>query len=114
MKIKTSKKFINQNFTHILNVGYCKIQHLLIYQTPDWYISSTNGWDANIYQVDNVAIATGYQPFGDIKVSDFLIKKYDAKAKEIYNSFLKYEEKKEKINSLLKEFILLAIKEAEK
>lgn len=112
MKVKVTKKFVNKNFKHVLKIGYCQIPHLLHAQVPHWYIVGVNGWNADIYQVDGVAICTGYRPFGNIEVSYDLIKSYDEMAKDILSEDTDF--KLDRLQCLLSTFIKEAIKEAKK
>lgn len=114
MKVKVTQKAVKAGHQHVLVVGYCRLQYLLHTREADYYTTRIEGWAADVYSIGSVAIATGYSPFGDIRPSYELCQKYDEQAQEILsNHSLKYEETKEKIASLLNEFIEAAIKEGE-
>ena len=115
MKFKTTQKEIKNNYYDIIRIGYCNAWYLLYYQEPIAYTSGIYGWNSDIYEVDGVAISTGYRPFGNVS-SHGLIADYNAKAKEIINNNMwkdKQEETKQAVNKLLKEFIKKAVERAE-
>lgn len=66
MKHKTTEKAIEQNYYKIIKVGYCNLQYLLQYEEPVAYTSGVYGWNADVYDFGNIAIVTGYRPFGNI------------------------------------------------
>lgn len=105
MKTKITKKQITQSFDNVISVGYCDLQNLLRYFNERFYTTGIYGWNADVYIFDNTAIVTGYRPFGNIKASyNGICKKYNDKAKEIYNIH-NYCEEVEVAEVLLKEFI---------
>ena len=100
MKIKTTQKAIKANFKKIVCVGYCNLQHLFNYESPIYYITRREGWASDIYIFDDIAISTGYAPFGNIKV------KYDSTARKIVGNWdIKHDEKVKKVNKLLEKFL---------
>lgn len=111
MKIKTTKKEIMNSYNDIISIGYCDAQFLLRGVDPIAYTAGVYGWNADIYNVNGVAIVTGYRPFGTIHASyNGIVKKYDTKAREISNSFgIDYITQKTKINKLLNKFIKEAL-----
>lgn len=102
MKVKVTKKAVKQNYSRIICIGYCDLQHLLKHLDPLWYSSGVYGWSCNYYLIDNIVISTGYNPIGNIHPSIELIRHYDDLAKNIFDT--------EKLNNLLNEFIREALK----
>lgn len=85
MKMKTIKKYIQHLFgRNIICVDYCAVQFLMRGREPMWCTSSkVYGWLADIYHLgDGLAIATGYVPFGDIRLSYDFVQKYESAAFE--------------------------------
>ena len=112
MKIKVTQKAVKARHQHVLAVGYCNLHYLLRTREADHYTTRIEGWAADIYSVGAVAIATGYKPFGDIRPSYELCKRYNEQAQEIVKKHsLNYEEIKKEIEPLLNEFIEMAIEE---
>lgn len=107
MKFKTTKKEINAGYVAKIRVGYCDLQWLLYYQTPIAYTCGRDGWHADIYEIrNNIAIVTGYEPFGNYNASYELKKEYENKDRSIVCDYtLDYETQKEKVNDLLWEFV---------
>ena len=106
MKIKTTQKEIMNNFKKIVCVGYCNLQHLLNYESPIYYTTRREGWASDIYIFDDIAITTGYAPFGNIRVNYDILRKYDENARKVVESWeIKHDEKVEKVNKLLEKFL---------
>lgn len=105
MKFKTTTKYIKENNNTILSVGYCKMSSLLKYQEKTAYTAGIYGWNYDIYEVNNVAICTGYRGMPEnknIKDDYDLIKQYEEKAQKIQNNYkLTYEQQEEQTNNLL-------------
>lgn len=79
--ITTRKAVVNQYGNNILCVPYADLQTLLRCENATAYTSGTYGWNADIYDVDGVAICTGYRPFGR-DVDRDIIRKYENLARE--------------------------------
>lgn len=106
MKYKTTKKAVLKNYD-CLSIGYCGLQYLLHFESPESYTCGVYGWNANIYNINGRAIVTGYRPFG--KSVDYnIIRKYDDKAaKIIYKDkrYKTYEAKEKAVKRLLTKFM---------
>ena len=116
MKVKVTEKQVKNNYDKILIVGYCDLYYLLSGLEPRYYTSGVYGWNSNIYQYNyNIAICTGYRPFGNIRTNDKgLNSKYNNKAREIYENYDEpYDVRLEKINKLLDEYIKEILKSEE-
>lgn len=109
MKTKITKKLVNES--GISFVG--DIQTLLHYQRPQFYNCGVYGWNWNAYVFYTTGYKTyfvleGYRNFPSNRVYpdyDF-VRGYEEQARAIQKDFsLSYDEKKEKINALLKEFL---------
>ena len=102
MKFKTTQK---KNYAAIISIGYCNAYYLLYFNSPIAFTSGVYGWNADIYDINNIAIVTGYRPFGNIHVDFDIIKKYNTEAKNIISdNAISYEDKKELVNNLLLDF----------
>lgn len=106
MKFITTEKQIRQNYSKIIKVGYCDLQHLLQYETPIAYTYGMIGWKADIYNIEGTLIVTGYQPFGNIKADYDLCEEYEEKAQKIINS--RPSRPDTELKKLLKLFIIAA------
>ena len=98
MKYKTTAKELKQGYYHIIGAGYCELQTLLSYKNPVAYSSGVYGWNFDVYDIDGIAITTGYRgmPSKNTKTPYQLIREYEK------NAELKTAEEKD---LLIKEFI---------
>lgn len=112
MKLKTTKKDVMSSYNNIISIGYCDAQFLLRGVEPIAYTHGVYGWNADIYNVDGVAIVTGYRPFGTIHASyNGIVKKYDEKARKLLRDYnADYKKQLAKVNKLLHKFIEEATK----
>lgn len=112
MKIRTTKKSIKEAFPHIIGIGYCNAYYLLQGIEPDFYTCGVYGWNEDVYKIDyNIAIATGYRPSYNIQANYDITKKYNEKARKIYNNYdIDYKIRINKITKLREKFICEIIK----
>lgn len=111
IKTRVTQKAIRANYSKIIRIGYCDAQYLLKYTDPMYYTTRAEGWASDVYDIDGVAISTGYAPFGNIKPLYDLTEAYERRAEEIYKDPVKsYDERKKTIEELLKAFIKEVIK----
>jgi hypothetical protein len=82
MKYKTTAKVIKEGFYKIISCGYCDLQSLLSYKSPESYSAGSYGWNFDVYNIDGVAIATGYRgmPSKNSNASYALIREYEEKS----------------------------------
>lgn len=115
MKYATTKKAIMDYYPNVIKVGYCALQTLLKFRSPDAYTASkTYGWRADVYEIMfDTVIVTGYAPFGNIVPDYEIIKKYEEKAqkestlawKRRESSSQAYSNELNAMDALLHEFI---------
>lgn len=104
MKFKTTKKEINACY-YTISIGYCDLQDLLSHENAAAYTCGVYGWNADIYTFGNVAIVTGYRPFG-IHVDYDIVHKYNKKARTIREDYTKdYETQKKELFTMIRAFI---------
>ena len=106
-KRKIARKEV-KGFKNIISVGYCSLNYLLMYKDANFYNVGTYGWNYDVYVINSdTVIVTGYRPLvGNIKPDYTVTKNFNLKAQEIYNNKnLTFEEKQEKINETLENFI---------
>lgn len=98
MKYKTTAKALKEGYRTIISVGYCDLQGLLCYKSPIAYARGYYGWNFDVYDIDGIAIVTGYRsmPSKNSKVNYNLVSEYESKADG------KTADEK---NALIKEFI---------
>ena len=106
MNYKTTKKAIMQGYDKVICVGYCDLQHLLYHERVIAHTERPEGWGADVYDYGNIAIVTGYAPFGNVRPGYEINKKYDDQAQAIvYNYNMKYEIQIEALSELIKQYI---------
>jgi len=105
MKFKTTQKAIMQGYQNIIQVPYCSLQSLLSCESPTAYTTRTEGWGADVYSFGNIAIVTGYAPFGNIRPGYEINQRYEKRAQEITSEIYNWEGKKALLDELIKEYL---------
>lgn len=117
-KVKATQKSIKEAYSNILVIPYCDLQHLLQYEDAYYYTAGIYGWNADIYVHEDVAICTGYRPFGTYYPSRSLVAKYDKLANEYLHDGssrnMDFQQVKAYLRSLLTAFIREAREEEQK
>lgn len=106
MKFRTTRKKILEQCpeNYLRCAGYCDLQHLLNYHSPIAYTCGIYGWNFDVYDIDGFIICTGYRGMPGKRANN--IDKYEKLAeKTLYDRSLSFEERKEKLDALLKEFL---------
>ena len=104
-KVKITKKIVNNSFRRVYSVCYCRLQTLLSESAPAFYTCGVYGWSADIYDFGDVAIVTGYRPFGE-DVPFEIEEKYEVKARKIKEKYAwDYSRRKKALNKLIREFL---------
>lgn len=82
MKYKTTAKDLKAGYHYIIEVGYCDLQSLLNYERPIAYSSGIYGWNFDVYDINGVAIVTGYRgmPSKNSKASYDFIHEYEKRS----------------------------------
>lgn len=106
MKYQTTRKSVVNGYYKIISCNYCEAQFLLNYHNPVAYTCGIYGWNADVYDFGNIAIVTGYRPFGNVNKNYDLLNMYNQKAKQIiYNPDMTYSDKVREVNNLLVEYM---------
>ena len=87
MKSKTTRKYIKNYYENTICIGYCDLQNLLLPLPPEFYITRSEGWAADVYTCGDAAIITGYDPFGKIKPDRKILEKYNTRAEKIKKQY---------------------------
>lgn len=113
-KIKTTRNSVQHAFGKCISVDYCRLQGLLSWHdTPIAYTCGRDGWHADVYDMafvdhPNVAIVTGYAPFGKYEPSYELTRKYERLAAKVKNKYPRdatADEVREELRELIKQFV---------
>ena len=106
MKFKKTQKAIKAVYTNVIKVGYCCLQFLLSRESPSAYTVRREGWGSDVYTFGNVAISTGYAPFGNIKADYDTCTKYEQAASAIRSNYdLSWGEQRDRLRKLIEKFI---------
>lgn len=106
MKYRTTQREVKSGYAFVIAVGYCNLQNLLCRETETAYTVRHEGWAADIYDFESTAIVTGYAPFGNIRPSYEVQKKYDNAAEKIRCDYsLSWKEQKQELKKLIAAFI---------
>lgn len=104
MQFKTTEKAMKEG-CYCQSVPYCDLQNLLSVTEPIAYTSGKYGWNADIYMNGNLAIVTGYRPFGKYYITRDEIRNFNQTAHDVdKDKVLSWEEKKKAKETLLDEF----------
>ena len=104
MKYKTTIKALRNYGYNVVRCGYCDLQTLFNYRSPDAYTSGVYGWNFDVYELDNLTICTGYRGMIGETIPHDIIRKYETLAKKIiYNGNWK-EDKRKKLDKLISRF----------
>lgn len=110
-KVKVTQKEVKSTYENVVAIGYCNLQHLLDYFTPQYYTVRKEGWASDIYDFGTTAISTGYVPFGNIRIDYDILRHYDKIGEKLrYDSVLTWQAKKKKAKELIEKMIKEAIK----
>ena len=107
-KYKVTKKSMKESYDNIARVGYCNLQYLLYYTSPFAYSTRAEGWACDYYDLDGILISTGYAPLESkrTKCNYDICRKYDMTAEKIIGDYsISIEERKEKVEKLIKDFV---------
>lgn len=105
MKRKITKKELKKLYPVQIKVGYCKLQAMLVYKEPEYFISSIYGWECDVYIIDEIAIVTGSNPFGNVPVSYYYCDKFNSQALRILHAFPCYSTQKIMLDHLCSTFV---------
>lgn len=106
MKRRVYKKEIRADYKKIICVGYCNLQNLLRVVAPFGYTARAEGWGADIYDVDGVAIVTGYDPFGNVKPAYDRQRFFDDAARAVWSDYsLDYDTQTKRVYNMLLDFV---------
>ena len=105
MSFKTTRKSIVNSTASkdLLSVGYCGLVTLLKNHSPIAYTCGVYGWNFDVYNVYGKTICTGYRNMSGRKANNEAV--YEEKVRAISDNYdLSWEERRDRIESLLKEF----------
>ena len=118
-KTKMTSKALKTRFSYELDkkkvfaIGYCTLQSLLHFYSPDFYTAGVYGWNYDSYYINGYVINTGYRGMWGYSVDYDLSREYELKAEKIiYDNSIGYEKQRELVNNLLMEYLKKATLQA--
>ena len=105
MKYRTTLKALREGACNLRCAGYCDLQNLLRAHDANAYTCGVYGWNFDVYEVYGLTICTGYRGMPGKRLEG--ITEAEAKAEKIWsweNKSMTFEEKKEAVETLLREF----------
>lgn len=84
MSMRVYKKHVRAAYTIVAYCGYCDLQYTL-YSTPKvGHTERAEGWGCDVYEIaPDIALTTGYDPFGNRRLPLAITERYEKKAKQI-------------------------------
>lgn len=96
-----SERELMDDYYYVVAVNYCNLQDLLSCENRIGYMSSEYGWDADVYEIDDVCIVTGYRPVGNLEIKYDTAMKYEKIARSIKEGNSNWTVVKEALRGLL-------------
>lgn len=107
MKLLVTRPQVKKNYYRILYCNYCAMQYLLMGKYPIAYNSGVYGWNYDLYDLNGIALLTGYRGTYGMYINPT---EEEKQARAIWeNRELSYEKKLELIDSLLRQVINKAV-----
>ena len=101
----TKKSMVNRFGEKLISVGYADLQSLLKFENEIAYHAGVYGWNCDYFIIGGgYCVATGYRPHGQ-KIDFSIVQQYEKEAREILKTNDNIEAKKEKMDSLINDFI---------
>lgn len=84
MSMRAYKKHVRAEYPIVAYCGYCDLQYTLYFAPKIGHTERAEGWGCNIYELaPDIALTTGYDPFGNRRLPLALTERYEEKAKQI-------------------------------
>lgn len=84
MSMRVYKKHVRAAYPIVAYCGYCALQYTLSFTFNFGHTERAEGWGCNVYEIaPDIALTTGYDPFGNRRLSLAITERYEKKAKQI-------------------------------
>lgn len=84
MSMRVYKKHVRAAYPIVAYCGYCDLQYTLSFTSNFGHTERAEGWGCNVYEIaPDIALTTGYDPFGNRRLSLAITERYEKKAKQI-------------------------------
>lgn len=104
MSMRVYKKHVRAEYPIVAYCGYCNLQYTLYFAPQFGHTERAEGWGCNVYEIaPDIALSTGYAPFGNRRLPLAITERYEKKAKQILEENSWSYIAKEKLEVLLNE-----------
>lgn len=104
MSMRVYKKHVRAEYPIVAYCGYCSLQYTLYFAPQFGHTERAEGWGCDVYEIaPDIALSTGYAPFGNCRLPLAITERYEKKAQQILEENSWSYIAKEKLEVLLKE-----------
>ena len=104
MSMRVYKKHVRAAYPIVAYCSYCKLQYTLYFTSKFGHTERAEGGGCDVYELaPDIALTTGYDPFGNRRLPLAFTERYEEKAKQILEENSCNYTAKEKLEALLKE-----------
>lgn len=104
MSMRIYKKQVRAAYPIVAYCGYCDLQYTLYFTPKFAHTERAEGWGCDVYELaSDIALTTGYDPFGNRRLPLAFTKRYEEKAKQILAENNYSYIAKEKLEALINE-----------
>lgn len=106
MSMRVYKKHVHAAYPIVAYCGYCALQYVLYFTPKIGHTERAEGWGCDVYELaPNIALTTGYDPFGNRRLPLAFTERYEEKAKQILAESSYSYIAKEKLEALINEMV---------
>ncbi len=104
MSMRVYKKHVRAAYPIVAYCGYCSLQYTLYFAPQFGHTERAEGWGCDVYEIaPDIALTTGYAPFGNRRLPLAITERYKKKAQQILEENSWSYIAKEKLEVLLNE-----------
>ena len=106
MSMRVYKKHVRAAYPIVAYCSYCNLQYTLYFTPHFGHTERAEGWGCDVYELaSDVALTTGYAPFGNRRLPLALTEHYEKKAMEMLAKDGYNYNAKEKLEALINELV---------
>ena len=104
MSMRVYKKHVRAAYPIVAYCSYCNLQYTLYFTPKVGHTERAEGWGCDVYELAyDIALTTGYAPFGNRRLQLAFTARYEEKAKQILAENNYSYTAKEKLEALINE-----------
>ena len=104
MSMRVYKKHVRAAYPIVAYCNYCNLHYTLYFISKFGHTERAEGWGCDVYELaPDIALTTGYDPFGNRRLPLAITERYEKKAKQILEENSCNYTAKEKLEALLNE-----------